>query len=460
MKSILRHKKIVLFVLFCSWLIPAQTQQFKNANEAFSYSLQKHKALFLIFSGSDWCQPCMRFNKTILSDSSFIRFALEKLVILTADFPQRKKLPEEEVARNEELASRYNPKGDFPRLVLLNPDQSLIGIVEYNNQSPGVFIEQISNYLHNANMLKEYSIQSKLMGSAFEFIVLAENKTAGDHWLNESIRETKRIESLLTEFDESSQTSFINRNAGIRTVTIDKEVYELIERSNRISRLCDGAFDISAGVLKKLYNFRGENFTLPDHNKIKEALSKTGYQKIELSPPDKVYLSTIGMRIGFGAIGKGYAADQVKKLLQKNGVSSGVINASGDLTAWGNRANGEPWKTGIAHPDNPSEIIVWLPVNELSVATSGNYIQYFDVNGVRYSHNIDPKTGYPVTGIKSVSIISPCAELSDALATAVTVMGVNNGLHFINQLPQTHAIIVDEKNNIYSSQHLNISSHA
>jgi len=440
--------------------MPAHTQQFQNVNEAFSYSLQKHKALFLIFSGSDWCQPCMRFNKSILSDSAFVRFAREKLVLLTADFPQRKKLPEEEVARNEDLASRYNPKGDFPRLVLLKPDQSVIGIVEYNNQSPGIFIEQISNYLHNANMLKEYSIQSKLMGSAFEFIVLAENKTAGDHWLKESIRETKRIESLLTEFDESSQTSFINRNAGIRSVIIDKEVYELIERSNGISRLCDGAFDISAGVLKKLYNFRGENFTLPDHKTIKEALSKTGYRKIELSPPDKVFLSTIGMRIGFGAIGKGYAADQVKKLLQQNGVSSGVINASGDLTAWGYRANGDPWKTGIAHPDNQSEIIVWLPVNELSVATSGNYIQYFDVNGVRYSHNIDPKTGYPVTGIKSVSIISPGAELSDALATAVTVMGIKNGLHFINQLPHTHAIIVDEKNNIYSSQHLNISSHA
>lgn len=460
MKSLLRYKKIVLFILLCGWLIPARTQQFLNAKDAFSYSLQQHKALFLIFSGSDWCQPCMRFNKTILSDSAFVRFAREKLVILTADFPQRKKLSDKEVARNEDLASRYNPNGDFPRLVLLSPDQSVIGIVEYNNQSPRIFIDQISNYLHGAKMFKEYSIQSKLMGSVFEFIVLAENKTAGDHWLKESIRETKRIESLLTEFDESSQTSFINRNAGIRTVTVDKEVYNLIERSNRISRLCDGAFDISAGALKKLYNFRGDNFTLPDHKTIKEVLSKTGYQKIELSPPDKVYLSTIGMRIGFGAIGKGYAADQVKKLLQQNGVSSGVINASGDLTAWGNRANGEPWKTGIAHPDKPSEIIVWLPVNELSVATSGNYIQYFDVNGIRYSHNIDPKTGYPVIGIKSVSIISPGAELSDALATAVTVMGVKNGLHFINQLPQTHAIIVDEKNNIYSSNNLNISTHA
>ena len=450
----------MLFILLCSWLIPARTQQFHNVKEAFSYSLQQHKALFVIFSGSDWCQPCMRFSKSILSDSAFIRFAREKLVILTADFPQRKKLPEEEVTLNEELASRYNPKGDFPRLVLLSPDQAVIGIVEYNNQSPGIFIEQISNYLQRANMLKEYSIQSKLMGSAFEFIVLAENKIAGDHWLNESIRETKRIESLLTEFDENSQTSLINRNAGIRSVGVDKEVYELIERSNRISHLCDGSFDISAGALKKLYNFRGENFTLPDPKTIKETLSKTGYRKIELTPPDKVFLSAIGMRIGFGAIGKGYAADQVKKLLQKNGVTNGVINASGDLTAWGNRANGDQWKTGIAHPDNPSEIIVWLPVNEISVATSGNYIQYFDVNGVRYSHNIDPKTGYPVTGIKSVSIISPGAELSDALATAVTVMGVKNGLHFINQLPQTHAIIVDEKNNIYTSQHLNISSHA
>jgi thiamine biosynthesis lipoprotein len=162
------------------------------------------------------------------------------------------------------------------------------------------------------------------------------------------------------------------------------------------------------------------------------------------------------MHIGFGAIGKGYAADRVKKLFCEKGVQSGVINASGDLTAWGMRADGQPWKTGIADPDDLSRIVLWLPVNGLSVATSGNYIQYFDHEGTRYSHNINPLTGYPVKGIKSVTIISPGAELSDALATAVTVMGVQEGIQFINQLPETHCIIIDDHNKVYQSKNLQL----
>ena len=434
----------------------AHTQVLDDAEKAFSIAKDSRKAVLLIFSGSDWCQPCIRFHNTILTDSFFTRFARQTLVLLEADFPQRKKLTQQVIVQNEALAARYNPDGLFPYILLLKPDKSVVRIVEYINQSSRTFVQQISHSLSRANMLKEYTTHAKLMGSAFEFIVTAETDTRGRQLLQESIDEVQRIENLLTEFNDHSETSLINLNAGTKPVTVSEETYLLIRRSRHISQLTNGTFDITSGILKKLYNFRGENFSLPAPAVVKEALSKTGYNKIQLTAPDKVYLPVKGMHIGFGAIGKGYAADKVKKMLQDKGVQSGVVNASGDLTAWGLRPDGSSRKTGIAYPGDLSRILVWLPVNGFSVATSGNYIQYFDVNGQRYSHNINPLTGYPVTGIKSVTVISPGAELSDALATAITVMGVKAGLHFINQLPQTHCIIVDEKDKVHSSKHINI----
>jgi len=447
---------------FCLFLISlilqksGLAQKPDEVKDAFERARLEQKAILLIFSGSDWCLPCIRFEKKILSDSDFIRFAGRELVLLKADFPQRKKLSKEMIAQNDRLAEQFNPNGVFPLLLLVKEDKTVLTSIEFNDQSPQEFIDLLKSRLRFAHMLKEYSSKNKLMGSAFEFIVVAESEKEGKSLLDESVREVNRMESLLTEFNEDSQTSLINQNAGLGEIKVDVEVFQLIQRCSNISNITGGAFDISSGILKKLYNFKGERFTLPGHLAIQEALGKTGYTKIELSPPDKVRLSQTGMHIGFGAIGKGYAADKVKALLQEKGVQSGVINASGDLTAWGKRANGQPWKTGIANPNDLSKIILWLPLDGLSVATSGNYIQYFDFNGVRYSHNIDPKSGYPVIGIKSVTIISPSAELSDALATAVSVMGRKAGFYLVDQLPKTYCIIVDDQNNIFSSKKINI----
>jgi thiamine biosynthesis lipoprotein len=295
--------------------------------------------------------------------------------------------------------------------------------------------------------------QVRLMGSSFEFIIV-EKEEAGYELIEIAIAEVKRIENLLTEFSTSSQTSQINQSAGIKSVIVDEEVYAIIKRSNELSKLTQGAFDISAVALRKLYNFKGQDFSFPDESQIRNALNVVGYNKIDLSKPNEVYLTKSGMHIAFGAIGKGYAADRVKKILKEKGVEHAVINASGDLTAWGSRLDGTPWKVGIADPNNPSNMIVWLPIQNSSVATSGDYEQYFERNGIRYSHTIDPKTGHPVQGIKSVTIFGPSAELCDALATAVTIMGVTVGLHFLEQLPNTHGIIVNDRNKIFTSRYL------
>ena len=306
------------------------------------------------------------------------------------------------------------------------------------------------------NALHEFRRQAFLMGSAFEFIIIAP-QGQGEHLLDRSVAEVKRLEHLLTEFSPTSQTSKINQAAGMGPVTVPEEVYQLILRSNSIANLTQGAFDITSGLLKRLYNFKGDDFIFPNRRQIRQALMKVGYQHIELTNKDRVFLKKKGMHIGFGGIGKGYAADKVKAMLVEEGVTSGVINASGDLTAWGTRVDGSPWRVGIADPVKEDRMLLWLPIENASVATSGDYEQFFVKDGIRYSHTIDPKSGLPVRGIKSVTIISPVAELSDALATAVFVMGVEVGLHFVNQLPQTHVVIVNNENKVFTSRKLNIN---
>ena len=295
------------------------------------------------------------------------------------------------------------------------------------------------------------------MGSGFELKIVCETESEAGRCLEIGIIEIERIEDLLSEFREHSLTSKINQQAGIQPVKVPQEVFNFIRRSLKIAALTQGAFDISAGPLKKLYRFKNEQFSFPGKAAIQKTLQLVGWKKVQLNQKNNsVFLTKKNMHLSFAAIGKGYAADQVKKLWLKNGITSGVINASGDLTAFGQRADGSPWKVGIAHPDDKSKMLFFVPLQNASVATSGDYVQFFLYNGMRFSHNINPITGIPLEGIKSVSIFSPSAELSDAPATAVYVMGVETGLHFIDQLPNTHAIIIDEKNGVSLSKKLDL----
>jgi len=306
--------------------------------------------------------------------------------------------------------------------------------------------------------MDEFHLVEKLMGSAFELIIRDDDRSRAEAFLNEGRDEIKRLEKLLTEFDTLSFTSLINENAGVKPVRVDIEVYQLIQRCIGLSDFTQGAFDISVGPLKKLYNFRNEQFVFPEKAAVKKALQSVGYKHISLLPDQHVFLSRKGMHISFAAVGKGYAADKVKKIWQEKGVLHGVINASGDLTVIGKKSDEKRWQIGIADPDQTSQVLCFLPVENASVATSGDYEQFFKRGGARYAHTIDPRTGKPVSGIKSVTVISPGAELCDALATAVFVMGVDTGLHFINQLPQTHCLIINDKNEVFPSRNLNFKN--
>lgn len=299
----------------------------------------------------------------------------------------------------------------------------------------------------------------RLMGNRFELSIVTEDEQWAFNLIESAVLEIRRIEELLTTFRETSQTNRINANAGIKPVRVDKEVFDLIKRSIRISELTQGAFDITYGSAdKRLWNFDKTMTALPDKKTAKQMVRLINYKNIILDEEAyTVLLKEKGMRIGFGGIGKGYAADRAKYILQENDVTSGVVNAAGDLTTWGTQPNGKPWTVGIADPNSSHHPFSYLNISDVAVATSGNYEKYAVINGKKYSHTINPKTGLPVSGIKSVTILCPSAELADALATPVMVMGITVGLNLINQMKDIGCIIIDDNNKLYTSNNIRIN---
>lgn len=298
----------------------------------------------------------------------------------------------------------------------------------------------------------------KLMGSRFDITVVAKDPLEGEEYINLAINEIKRIEKLISSWDPNSQTSEINKNAGVKPVKVDAELFNLIQRGIGISTLTDGAFDISYASMDNIWKFDGSMTEMPEEAAIKASVSKVGYQNILLNKEDHtVFLKLKGMKIGFGAIGKGYAADKAKELLISKGVVAGIINASGDMNTWGKQPNGDSWQVAITNPMDKNKVFALLPLDNGAVVTSGNYEKYVTFNNTRYTHIIDPRSGYPATGIVSVTVFAPKAELADALATSVFVMGKEVGLSRIEQLPKVECIIIDDLGTIITSKNIQIN---
>ncbi len=299
----------------------------------------------------------------------------------------------------------------------------------------------------------------KLMGSRFEITVIAKDSNEANYDIDLAIDEITRIEKLISSWDPASQTSEINRNAGIKPVKVDEELFNLISRAIEISKLTEGAFDISFASMDKIWKFDGSMTEMPSKEAINQSVAKVGYENIILDPENlTVFLKLEGMKIGFGGIGKGYAADKAKKLLMQKGVIAGIINASGDMNTWGKQPDGEFWKVAITNPMDKNKAFALLPLKDNAVVTSGNYEKYVTFNGIRYTHIIDPRTGYPATGIISATVFAPKAEIADALATSIFVMGKDVGIDFINQLPKIECIVIDEKGEIFTSKNIKIET--
>jgi len=306
----------------------------------------------------------------------------------------------------------------------------------------------------------EYKKKVSMLGSPFEITVVAKDSLEGNHFIDLAISEVKRIENQISDWIPTTQISLVNKNAGIQAVKVDSEVFDLVTRAIKISEITDGAFDISYASMDKIWKFDGSMKTMPTEEAIKKSVAKIGYKNIILNQQDQsIFLKLEGMKLGLGGIGQGYIADKVKDKLLANGCLSGIVNVSGDINAWGKQSNQKPWTVGIVNPMNKNKVFATFPLENSSVETSGNYEKYVMFNGIRYSHIIDPRTGYPAQGVVSVSVFAKQTEIADALATGIFVLGVEVGLDLVNQLKGIECIIVDDKGKIHSSKGIDIKKY-
>lgn len=305
-----------------------------------------------------------------------------------------------------------------------------------------------------------YKKTASLLGSPFDITVVAKDSIQGNEYTEMAIDEVKRIENLISDWIPTSQISSVNANAGIQPIKVDAEVYDLVERALKISKLTNGAFDISYASMDRIWKFDGSMKKMPSKEEIKKSVEKVGYQNVILNPKDTtIFLKNKGMKIGLGGIGQGYIADKIKDLLKSKGCESGLVNVSGDISTWGKQIDGNPWTIGIINPMNKNKVFATFPLEDTAVETSGSYEKYVTFNGKRYSHIIDPRTGYPASGIVSISVFAKQTEMADALATGIFVMGVEVGLDFVNQIKGLECIIVDDKGVIHTSKNIDLKKH-
>ncbi len=306
-----------------------------------------------------------------------------------------------------------------------------------------------------------YTREAHLMGSHFTFTAVSNDDSLAWRSLRAGLRETQRIDHLFSYWDSTSQVVKINRLAGIRPVVVDQEVFDLIQRTLKISQLSGGAFDITFASGDKIYKFdKQAHASLPDSATVRNSVRRIGWQKVKLDPAThSVFLPEKGMRINLAGILQGYGVRRAQEIMKKMGIASGLINGSGDVYCWGQQPDGSGWRIAIGDPARPQSVSSWLTVSDMAVVTAGNYEQYFTVGGKYYGHIINPHTGYPATGLRSVTIICPDVELADALDDAVFVLGPVDGLAMINRLKGVSCTLIDDSGQTLVSKGMQLNSY-
>ena len=295
-----------------------------------------------------------------------------------------------------------------------------------------------------------------LMGSRFDISISARDSLTAEQCIDTVIAEISRIENLISDWKSDSQISEVNENAGIRPVKVDKEVFELTKRAVHLSKISHGAFDVSFAAMDRIWKFDGSMTEMPGPEQIKRSVEKIGYKHIILdSLNGTIYLERKGMKIGFGALGEGYAADQCRAMMIKKGIPAGIVNGSGDMSTWGKQPDGKNWSVGITNPFHKDKFfaLVPLPVNS-AIVTSGSYEKFVIFNGTRYSHIINPVTGYPATGLCSVTVIGPSAEMANGFSTTIMVLGQEAGLKLLKNFPEFSCILFTDTGKFISSDNL------
>ena len=279
------------------------------------------------------------------------------------------------------------------------------------------------------------------MGTAIHVELWHTNKIIAEKNIQRVFTEMQRIDSLMSPFKKNSELSLINNNAAKHPVKISTELYNLIQQSIKISKLSNGAFDITFSSVGQFYDYR-KNRT-PSEKELSKNLKKINYKNIKLNKNNQtIYFTQEGTRIDLGGIAKGHAVDKAIAILQKNGITQAMVSAGGDTRIIGDKG-GRPWYVGIRHPRDKNKSAVVLPLSQTAISTSGDYERYFIKDNVRHHHIIKPSTGDSARELRSVSILGSDSTTVDALSTTVFILGLNKGMKLISSLENTEAIVID-----------------
>ena len=290
------------------------------------------------------------------------------------------------------------------------------------------------------------------MGTRVSVELWADDEARGTELVAQIMREYRRFDEEMSTYKPDSEISRVNAHAAEAPMVISDELFGLVERSLALSAASHGAFDITYDSVGYLYDFRAH--LRPTDREIAERLPAVDYRHVVLDAAKRtISFTTNGVRINLGGIAKGYIVEKGAAMLRERGVEHALLNAGGDTRVIGDR-RGQPWIVGIRHPRQLDETFTRLPLVDEAISTSGDYERFFEENGHRYHHIINPATGKPTEGILTVTVIGPDGTMTDGLDTAIFVLGVEEGLKLIESYPEYETIIVDSNGKLFHSQGL------
>ena len=304
--------------------------------------------------------------------------------------------------------------------------------------------------------LKLFKKAALSMGTVFEVTIYAADKYIAEKAFNDVFQEMNRLDYLMSNYKKESVLSTLNKNASAGPTDCDNELAYVIEQSLQYSNITNGAFDITIGPLMKKWGFFKKQGRIPGKEELESVLKSVSYKNIIIGEKaikslsknpltvKTVFFKNTGTQIDLGGIGKGYAVDIAAKVLKQNGINSALINFAGNIYTYGTPPGKESWVIGLQHPRKSEGLLGTFEIKDKAVSTSGDYEKFFTIEGKRYSHIIDPRTGYPVKGIISVTIVTDNATRADALSTGVFVLGLEKGMALIEKLPDVEGIIIYE----------------
>ena len=287
-----------------------------------------------------------------------------------------------------------------------------------------------------------------LMGTFVEVAVVERSEPRAREAISAVMEEMRRVDGLISTHKPESLVSRLNRAAGGRSSPVESEVFTLIAEALRYSEASGGAFDITVGPLLPLWSFESGG-RLPAASELAAIMPLVGYKKLEMDKStSSVGFARQGMAIDLGAIGAGWAADRAVAKLQGLGVRSAIVDAGGEIRVLGTRPDGSPWRIGVRHPREDG-LLATFKLRDTAIATSGDYERFFEEGGVRYHHILDPATGLPAPGCRSVTVLAPTATEADACSTAAFVLGPERGIAFLRSRPGVRGFVVDARGGLH-----------